>query len=259
MDRWRFLGPLVLALTLITAPAHAAAVTVQSFAGMAAFQASPFYAYVTTTLSGGAAAHCAMAVDSVQQGDAAVPASSAGTPSNSTVTSEVETAASGVPTVFAGATDSSSYSKQYVSIGNDTSGGATPTLEVAIPPVVAVGAGGFQGYEIAVLDLGQNLVPSTGAKSSERTYFYVQSSAGGAPVLVGQITNTGGDYINVVLLDIDGLTGLGGNVDRLLIVDASGHNPPQKGSIDVDGVLSLADLPVPALPWTWGNVKAHYR
>jgi len=188
-----------------------------------------------------------------------VPSSSAGSASNVTVTSEVDSAASGVPTVFGGATDSSSYVKQYVSIGNETTGGPTPTIDVAIPPVTAVGSGGFQGYEIAIVDIGSNLVPGTGARNSERTHFRVQSSAGGGAIEVGQITNTGGDYINVILLDIDGLAGLGGNVDHVLIVDASGHNPPQKGSIDVDGVLNLADLPVAAQNTTWGGVKAHYR
>ena len=259
MDRSRFLVSLSLALALAPVPARAAGVTVQSFASMASFQASPFYAFATTSLAGGAAVHCAMSVDSVQQGDAAVPASSAGAPSNVSVTSEIASAICGVPTVFSGATDTSFYAKQYVSIGNESSGGADPTLEVAIPPVAA-GTGAFQGDEIAIIDVGQNLAPGSGSRNSERTYFRVRSTSGGGSVQVGQITNTGGDYINVVLLDIDGLAGLGGSVDRVLVVDASGHNPPQKGAIDVDGVLGLGgDAPVATAPATWGALKARYR
>jgi hypothetical protein len=247
-------------LLLVAIPAHAAGVTVQSFASMASFEASPFYAYVTTSLSGGVAVHCAMSVDSVRQGDSAVPQASAGAASNASVTPEIMSAICGVPTVFSGATDTAFYAKQYVSVGNETTSGATPTLEVEIPPVTAAGAGAFQGYEIAVIDLGQNLAPGSGSRNSERTYFRVQSSAGGGSVPVGQITNTGGDYINVILLDLDGLSGLGGAVDRVFVVDASGHNPPQKGSIDVDGVLGLTgDAPVPTLPSTWGSLKARYR
>jgi hypothetical protein len=259
MDRPRLSWLFVVSL-LIAAPAHAAGVTVQSFSTMASFRASPFFSYVTTSLSGGASVHCAMSVTRVQQGDAAVPASSAGGPHNASVTPEITSALCGVPTVFSGATDSLTYAKQYVSIGNETGSGATPEIEVAIPPVSPAGSGAFQGYEIAVIDVGQNLVPGTGSRNSERTYFSVRSSSGGATVQVGQITNTGGDYINVILLDIDGLSGLGGAVDRVLVVDASGKNPPQKGSIDVDGVMSLAgDAPVPTLASTWGSLKALYR
>jgi len=256
--RWSlWLAACILALS--ANPARAAGVTVQSFASMAAFQASPFYVYVTQTLTGGAPAHCATSVDAVAQGDQAVPTSSAGNASNTSVTPEILGAAGDVPTVFGGATDSMFYLKQYVSLGNETIGGPVPMVEMDIPPTAAAGAGGFLGYEIAIVDIGSNLVPGTGSRNSERTYFQVASSAGGNIVQVGQITNTGGDYINVILLDLDGLTGLGGNVDRLYIIDASGHNPPQKGAIDIDGALTLADPPVPTQVATWGKLKATYR
>src|SRR4029453_14793386 len=117
--------------------------------------------------------------------------------------------------------------------------GPVPTLTLRIPPVVPAGADGYGGYEIAVIDLGEEIAPGTGTRNSERTRFRVQSSLGGPSVLVGSITNSGGDYINVILLDIDGLAGLGGPVDIVQVVDASGHNPPQKGSLDVDGLLRL--------------------
>jgi len=261
MERPRILVSTLLALALAAAPARAAGVSVQSFASMASFQASPFYSYITTALSGGVAVHSAMSVDTVKQGDTAVPLASAGAALNQSVTSEIASAICGVPTVLSGSTDTSFYAKQYVSIGNESSSGMTPTLEVAIPPVAPAGPGAFQGYEIAIIDLGQNLAPGSGTRNSERTYFRVASSAGGGAIPVGQITNTGGDYINVILLDIDGLTGLaGGVVDRVLVVDASGHNPPQKGSIDVDGVLGLGgDAPVAAVASTWGSLKARYR
>ena len=252
-----FLAACVLALS--AHPARAAGVTVQSFASMDAFQASPFYIYVTQTLTGGAPAHCATSVEAVAQGDQAVPTSSAGAASNTSVTAEILSAAGDTPTVFGGASDSMFYLKQYVSLGNETTGGPVPTLEMDIPPTSAAGFGGFQGYEIAIIDIGSNLVPGTGSRNSERTYFRVASSAGGSIALVGQITNTGGDFINVILLDLDGLTGLGGNVDRLYVVDASGHNPPQKGAIDVDGALTLADPAVPTQVSTWGALKATYR
>ena len=259
MDGRRSLFLAACVLTLSADPARAAGVTVQSFASMAAFEASPFYVYVTQTLTGGAPAHCATSVEAVAQGDQAVPTSSAGAASNTSVTAEILSAAGDTPTVFGGASDSMFYLKQYVSLGNETSGGPVPTLEMDIPPTSAAGAGGFQGYEIAIVDIGSNLVPGTGSRNSERTYFRVESSAGGSIVQVGQITNTGGDFINVILLDLDGLTGLGGNVDRLYVVDASGHNPPQKGAIDVDGALTLADPAVPTQVSTWGALKATYR
>jgi len=259
MDGRRSLFLAACVLTLSADPARAAGVTVQSFASMAAFEASPFYVYVTQTLTGGAPAHCATSVEAVTQGDQAVPTSSAGAASNTSVTAEILSAAGDTPTVFGGASDSMFYLKQYVSLGNETSGGPVPTLEMDMPPTSAAGAGGFQGYEIAIVDIGSNLVPGTGSRNSERTYFRVASSAGGSIVQVGQITNTGGDFINVILLDLDGLTGLGGNVDRLYVVDASGHNPPQKGAIDVDGALPLADPAVPTQVSTWGALKATYR
>ena len=76
---------------------------------------------------------------------------------------------------------------------------------------------------------------------------------------MAQITNSGGNYINVILLDLDGLPSAPSTVDRLDIVDASGHNPPQKGSLDIDGVVRLTDNAVPTLSATWGRMKSAYR
>src|SRR5262249_3030996 len=186
LSRSRPLWPLAIALSLAAGPAHAAGVTVQSFADMASFPPSPFYVDVTTLLAGGPSGNCATGVEQVAQGDAAVPSGSAGGPLNALVTPEIVSAAAGVPTVFSGATDTALYAKQYVSVGNETSGGANPTLELDIPPVNLAGAT-FLGYEIAIVDLGENLAPGSGSRNSERTTFRGESSAGGGPVQVGQI------------------------------------------------------------------------
>lgn len=249
-----------LVAALVAPPAHAAGVLVQSFADMAAFQASPFYNYVVNQLSGGLGSNCPALVTNVAQGDAAVPWSSAGAPLNVTVTSEVESALDGSPTVFSGSTDTTSYEKQFVSIGNETQGGGTPQTQIAIPPISLPSASGFLGtYEVAVIDLGDALVPASGSKNSERSTFRVENSTFPLSYLVGQITNSGGSYINVILLDLDGLPGGPTLVDRLDIVDASGHNPPQKGSLDIDGVVRLTDNLVPTLSATWGRMKSAYH
>jgi hypothetical protein len=259
----RFHRAFLLAAALVAAQsapqAQAAGVLVQSFADMAAFQASPFYDFVVNQLPGGLGSNCPSLVTDVAQGDAAVPWSSAGAPLNVTVTPEVESALDGSPTVFAGSVDTTVYQKQFVSIGNETAGGGTPKTQIAIPPVVLPAVGGFQGYDLAVIDLGTDLVPASGSKNSERTTFRVENSGGGGAFLVAQITNTGGNYINVILLDLDGIPGSPSLVDRLDIVDASGHNPPQKGSLDIDGVLRLTDNIVPVLSATWGRMKSVYR
>lgn len=244
---------------LVAPPAHAAGVLVQSFADMAAFQASPFYNYVLNQLPGGLGSNCPWLVTNVVQGDAAVPWSSAGAPLNLTVTPEVETALDGAPTVFSGSTDTADYHKQFVSIGNETLGGGTPQTQLAIPTINLPSAGGFLGYELAVIDLGDVLVPASGNKSSERTTFRVENSDFPLSYVVAQITNTGGSYINVILLDLDDLPSGPSAIDRLDIVDASGHNPPQKGSLDIDGVVRLTDNSVPTLSTTWGRMKSGYR
>ena len=248
-----------LATALAASPVHAAGVLIQSFADMAAFQASPFYDYVVNQLPGGLGGNCPWLVTVVVQGDAAVPWSSAGSPGNSTVTPEVETALDGPPTVFAGSADTAAYHRQFVSIGNDTQGGGTPQTQIAIPTINLPSAGGFLGYELALIDLGDVLVPASGSKNSERTTFRVEHSSAPLSYLVAQITNSGGNYINVILLDLDGLPSAPSTVDRLDIVDASGHNPPQKGSLDIDGVVRLTDNAVPTLSATWGRMKSAYR
>jgi hypothetical protein len=262
MNRFHRASLLAVALAagLAASPARAAGVLSQSFATMAAFQASPFYDYVVNQLPGGPAANCSWLVTNVAQGDAAVPWSSAGAPLNATVTAEVETALDGAPTVFSGSTDTTSYHKQFVSIGNETQGGGTPQTQLAIPPINLPSAGGFLGiYELAVIDLGDALVPASGSRNSERTTFRIEDSTAPLSYLVAQITNTGGNYINVLLLDLDGIPGAPSTVDRLDIVDASGHNPPQKGSLDIDGVIRLTDNAVPTLSTTWGRMKSAYR
>lgn len=259
----RFHRATLLAAALFAAsvapPAHAAGVLVQSFANMAEFQASPFYDFVVNQLPGGLGANCPWLVTAVSQGDAAVPWSSAGGPLNTTVTAEVETALDGSPTVFSGSADTAWYYKQYVSIGNETQGGGTPQTQIAIPTINLPSVGGFQGYELAVIDLGDALVPASGTKNSERTTFRVENSTAPLSYLVAQITNSGGNYINVILLDLDGLPSSPSSVDRLDIVDASGHNPPQKGSLDIDGVVRLTDNAVPTRSATWGRMKSAYR
>ena len=248
-----------LAVAFGSSAAQAAGVVVQSYSTMAAFQASPFYDFVMNQLPGGPGANSPGLISTVEQGDAAIAWSSAGGPLNSTVTHEVESAADGVPTVFAGSTDTTSYHKQFVALGNETLGGATPTMQVCLPTISLPAVGGFQGYEVAVVDLGDNLAPGTGSRNSERTSFRIESSSGGGSFFVAQITNTGSNYINVVLLDLDGIPGAPASIDRLDIVDASGHNPPVKGSLDVDGVLRLTDDSTPTLSSTWGHLKSVYR
>jgi len=196
----------------------------------------------------------------VSQGDASVPGFSAGAASNTTVTAEVLSAAAGVPTVFSLSTDTTSYHKQYVSLGNDTVGAGAPDLDLELPPVDTTSASGYLGMDIAILDLGSNLAPDSGPKNSERTTFLVGWSADPIQYTVGTLTNTGGNYINVIYLDVTGLPGGPPQIDRVYLVDASGTNPPQRGSIDVDGALRLTGAPpVATQVATWGAVKATYR
>jgi hypothetical protein len=99
--------------------------------------------------------------------------------------------------------------------------------------------GGYNGYDIAIFDIGENLVSDVGRKNSERTDFDVELVSDGTPYSVGQINNTGGDFINVVLLDVTGIPGIPPVIDAVRIIDVSGTINPTRESIDLDGVLRL--------------------
>jgi hypothetical protein len=241
------------------APSSAFGVIVESYPNMSSFQASTLYDYITTVMVGGPTSNCALSVVSVLQGADAVPPASAGGPNNATVTLAVDAAAGGVPTALSGSSDTTAYLQQFVSIGNAVSGPA-PQLVVSMPALPTTFSAGYLGYELAIVDLGKDLAPGSGNKNTERTTFRVQWSGDGVWHTVGSVTNTGGDFINVILLDLDGLPGAPTQVDQVQLEDAGGINPPQKGALDVDGVLRLtADPAVPTLVSTWGAVKAIYR
>ena len=163
-----------LATALAVSPVHAAGVLIQSFADMAAFQASPFYDYVVNQLPGGLGGNCPWLVTVVVQGDAAVPWSSAGSPGNSTVTPEVETALDGPPTC------SRAPPTRPPTTGNSCQSATTPRVGArrrrrSPSPPSTCSAGGFLGYELALIDLGDVLVPASGSKNSERTTFRVEN------------------------------------------------------------------------------------
>jgi hypothetical protein len=245
---------------LAAGPCAAAGVLVQWFPNQAAFQASPFYAFVNDTLQSGLAANSARAVAACWQGDLVVPASSAGAPSNTEVTPEVETAASGVPTVFGGSSDPAAYEKMYVALGNESTGSVSPELALSLAPVATDSTGGYLGYDIAVIDLGQELAAGSGSKSQERTSFAVRLASDVLRFSAGTITNSGGDAVNVILIDLTGIVGIPESVDLVYITDASGTKRPQLGSLDVDGAINLHPaVPVPTRPATWGSLKAAYR
>jgi len=241
--------------------AGAAGILVESYPNMNQFLSSALYTYITGNLPGGPGGNCGQLVATVRQGNVAVPYSSAGAVGNTSVTAEVESAADGVPTVFSGTPDTSAYVKQYLSLGNET-GAQTPApnVDVDLPAVSTSNTGGYLGYDIAIFDVGSKLSPGTGGKNTERTTFQVESSGEGVYYTVGTNTNTGGDFVNVLLLDLTGIPGIPATVDRLRLIDAAGTNPPQRGSIDLDGVLRISpDATVPTVSATWGALKASYR
>ena len=235
-----------------------AGILVQSFPSQAAFQASPLYTYLTA-LKAGLAANSASGVMGIHQGTELVPTSSAGAPANNQITAEVQAAALIEPTVMAGAADSASYHKQFVSLGTDVSG-LGPSLDLVLPPVVADTLGGFMGYDIAVFDIGEDLVSDTGRKNSERTTFSVELQSEGTFYTIGTMTNSGGDYINVILLDVSGIPGIPATVDEIHIVDAVGTILPVDQCLDVEAVVRLHDgVTTPARAMSWGALKASRR
>jgi len=245
---------------LAAGPCAAAGVLVQSFASQAAFQASPFFAFVNDTLQGGPGPNCAQLVVSCRQGDLIVPASSAGAAGNTVVTPEVEAAACGLPTVFGGSSDPAAYDKAFVSLGNQSSSSASAELVLSLPAVATDSTGGYLGYDIAIIDLGQDLAAGSGVRSQERTDFAVELVSDGLQFLAGSMTNSGGNYINVILIDLTGTPGILESIDRLYITDASGVKRPQMGSLDIDGAINLNPaIPVPTRTATWGSLKASYR
>jgi hypothetical protein len=108
--------------------------------------------------------------------------------------------------------------------------------------------------------IGQDLVTDTGQKNSERTVLEVQLISEGTPYPVGQITNSGGDFINVILLDVSGIPGLPAVIDGLRLIDVSGTITPTKESLDIDGVRRLSHDPdIQTVATSWGWIKAQRR
>jgi hypothetical protein len=246
-------------LLLSAVPSAAQLVSVEVFASQAEFQASALYAHVQS-LPGGFPAHTPFACNLIQQGSSMVPPSSAGSLNNTIVSAEIDVALLGAPTVFSGASDFLSYLKQYVSLGNEAGAGPTAEVHVALPVVPTGGTGGYNGYDIAIFDIGQNLLPETGRKNSERADYYVELVSDGTPHYVGQLTNTGGDFINVILLDLNGIVGIPAFIDEVHVVDAPGTANPRLESVDIDGIVRLNYDPATQVEFsTWGRIKAIHR
>jgi hypothetical protein len=227
---------------------------------MDAFQASPLYSYIMT-YEGGPALNSATAVFAVQQGSSNIPANSAGGLGNSVVSVEILQAVMGIPDVLEGSSNSADYVKRFVSLGNGESSGSPPALFVDLPRVWSGGSGGYGGYDIAIIDLGKNLSAGSGKQNAEATVFQVELMAEGVIYDVGQINGSGGNFINVILLDVTGIPGIPPEVDGLRIVDVSGDGASEREALDVDGVLRLnADQPTQVSTLTtWGRIRALSR
>jgi hypothetical protein len=251
----------LLAAVLAILPAHdalAAGVTVQSFNSMAEFQASPLYTFINGA-PGGAAQTKARGVRALKQGSADVPTASAGTLNNSAVTSEVLAAATDIPDCLSGNTTSSFYNKKFISLGTET-GGAAPYLTLDIVPAFTTASGGFNGYDIVILDLGKNLASGTGNGNGEGTTFAVELVSQGQFFTIGSITNSGGNFVNAILLDLTGIPGVPATIDAVRLVDTTGSGVSANGTIDVDGVLTLNPAATTATRGTtWGQLKSAYR
>ena len=250
---------LVILLGLLPAKLQAAGVLIEPYGTMAEFQGSALFGFIQT-LPGGPAANAAFNIFGVQQGAVDVPTNSAGGLDNSVVSVEVLQAVTGAPQVLSGSSTSADYFKQFVSLGNDESGGTPPYLTLEIPRVWSGPSGGYLGiYDIAVIDLGKNLTDDTGLKNREATIFQVELLSEGIVYEIGSISGSEGNYINVILLDITGVPGMPPEVDGLRLVDIS-HDDGRKGSLDVDGVLRLnSDTATQDLGMTWGRIKALHR
>jgi len=240
-------------------PAAAAAIAVQSYASMSEFFASPLYAYMAA-LPGGPSVHGAVGIFSVQQGTSNVPVNSAGAAGNGVVSQELLDAVTGAPDVLNGGSSSSAYMKKFVSLGQETSGGPPPLLALQIPSTSSAPAGGYLGYDIAIVDLGKNLAGDSGSPGGEATIFQVQLLTAGTVFEVGSINSSGGNFINVILLDISGIPDIPAMVDGVRIVDITDSGGSSKGALDVDGALRLnLDQPVQTTASTWGRIKALTR
>jgi len=246
------------ATLLLPAGSQAASISLQSFNSMAEFQASTLYAFVTGT-GGGLSGRKAHGVSSLRQGSSAVPSTSAGAPGNEAVTSEILSAATDVPDVFSLSSTPAQYDKKFVSLGSAASG-APPFITVEIPPASTGPAGGLNGYDIVVFDLGKNLATGTGNQNTEATIFQVELLGDGAVYQVGTISATGGNFINAILLDISGIPGIPSTVDAVRVVDVTGTTNPTSGGLDLDGALTLnPDSSTPTRAASWGAVKTRYR
>jgi hypothetical protein len=188
-----------------------------------------------------------------------VPAASAGAAGNSVITSEVVTAVGDVPECLSLSGASSYYTKKFLSIGNEASG-SFPNLTLQIEPASSASAGGFNGYDILILDLGKNLASGTGNGNSEGTVFEVELVSQGQRFPVGSITNSGGNYVNAILLDLTGIPGIPAALDAIRLTDTVGNGNSAGGALDVDGVITLNPAGVtPTRGSTWGRLKSSYR
>jgi len=249
---------LLAAVAALPMEGSAAGVTSESYSTMSAFQASPFYTFVYGGV--GLQGRKAHGVRGVRQGPSDVPAASAGTLNNTTVTPEILAAASDVPDVFSLSATASYYDKKFVSLGTSTNGATTPFITLDLTPVTTSSLGGYNGYDIAVFDLGKNLATGTGNANTEGTIFDVGLVSEGVFYPVGTITATTGNFINVILLDVTGIPGGPTYVDAIKITDVTGTSPSASGGLDVDGALTLNPYnATPARPGSWGAIKRLYR
>jgi len=255
----RRLSVLAIVMTLLSAlNVFAAGVTVQSFNSMAEFQASPLYTFVNGA-PGGAVQAKARGVRELKQGSADVPSASAGALNNSAVTGEVVTAATDVPECLSGNTTSSFYNKKFLSLGTET-GGNAPHLTLDLKPVSTGATGGFNGYDLVIFDLGKNLASGTGNGNGEGTTFAVELVSQGQTFTVGSITNSGGNFVNAILIDLTGIPGIPATIDAVRILDTTGSGVSANGTIDVDGVLTLNPAGITATQGSsWGHLKSAYR
>ncbi|MBI5710603.1 MAG: hypothetical protein HZC42_09920 [Candidatus Eisenbacteria bacterium] len=259
MHNLRYLIPAALLLAGIPLESRAAGVTIESFSTMSAFQSSAFYSYATG--GAGLTGRKATGVRGVRQGPSDVPAASAGAANNTTVTTEVLTAAKDVPDVFSLSSTASYYDKKFVSVGTSTSSTNPPYITLDLTPVATASAGGYSGgYDIAVFDLGKNLATGTGNQNTEATIFDVELVSEGVFYNVGTITATGGNFINVILLNVTGITGIPAYIDAIKITDVTGSGTSASGGLDVDGALTLnVYTATAAVPTSWGRLKVLYK
>ena len=249
---------LLLVLTALPAPGHAAGVSMESFSTISAFQGSPLYAYITG--GSGAIARKSQGVRGVRQGPSDVSAASAGAANNTVVTSEILSAVGDVPDVFSLNSNSSFYDKKFVSLGTNSSSSNPPFITIDVTPASTLSGGGYNGYDLVVFDLGKNLATGTGNSNTEATTFEVELMSEGVFYSVGSITATTGNFINAILLDVTDIPGIPAYINAVRLTDVTGGGVSASGSLDVDGALTLnIYTPTPVAPVTWGTLKALYK